>query len=101
MDEAHGPLRTGEIERAKEWGAQLVRPSVSSTTTPVSIQSKSNKTLVRTGSNVTPAVPTWWPRDLRELWSDWGPKAWPFLNADEFIKVEEFVHAPSSVDIVW
>ena len=45
--------------------------------------------------------PTWWQRDLRELWSDWGPNAWPFLNADEFIKVEEFVHAPSSVDIVW
>jgi hypothetical protein len=43
VDEAHGPLRTGEIERAREWGAQLVRPSLRSTT-PVSIQSKGNKT---------------------------------------------------------
>jgi HSP20 family molecular chaperone IbpA len=25
------------------------------------------------------------------LWSDWGPNAWPFLNADELIKVEEFI----------
>ena len=28
LEEAHGPLHTGEIERAKEWGAQLVRASV-------------------------------------------------------------------------
>ena len=25
LDDAFGPLHTGEIERAKEWGAQLVR----------------------------------------------------------------------------
>jgi hypothetical protein len=28
LDNAYGPLHTGEIERAKEWGAQLVRTSV-------------------------------------------------------------------------
>jgi hypothetical protein len=28
LDDAYGPLQTGEIERAKEWGAQLVRTSV-------------------------------------------------------------------------
>ena len=28
LDDAYGPLRAGEIERAKEWGAQLVRPSL-------------------------------------------------------------------------
>jgi hypothetical protein len=28
LEEAHGPLHAGEIERAKEWGAQLVRASV-------------------------------------------------------------------------
>jgi hypothetical protein len=28
LDEAYGPLHAGEIERAKEWGAQLVRRSV-------------------------------------------------------------------------
>jgi Flavodoxin len=28
VDDAYGPLRAGEIERAKEWGAQLVRPTV-------------------------------------------------------------------------
>jgi DivIVA domain-containing protein len=27
LNEAHGPLHAGEIERAKEWGAQLVRAS--------------------------------------------------------------------------
>ena len=91
VDEAHGPLRTGEIERAKEWGTQLVRASVSTTTTPVPTQSKGNKTPVRSGGNKAPAVPTWWPRDLRDLSSDWGPTGWPFLNAEEFIKVEEFI----------
>ena len=25
LDDAYGPLRAGEIERAKEWGAGLVR----------------------------------------------------------------------------
>ena len=34
MDEAHGPLHPGEIERAKDWRAQLVRASVSTTATP-------------------------------------------------------------------
>jgi hypothetical protein len=29
LDDAYGPLRAGEIERAKEWGAQLVRASLS------------------------------------------------------------------------
>ena len=29
VDDAYGPLRDGEIERAKQWGAQLVRTSVS------------------------------------------------------------------------
>ena len=28
LDDAYGPLRAGEIERAKEWGAQVVRTSV-------------------------------------------------------------------------
>jgi Flavodoxin len=28
VDDAYGPLRAGEIERAKEWGAQLVSASV-------------------------------------------------------------------------
>jgi Flavodoxin len=28
LDDAYGPLRAGEVERAKEWGAQLVRTSV-------------------------------------------------------------------------
>jgi hypothetical protein len=28
LDGAFGPLHTGEIERAKAWGAQLVRTSV-------------------------------------------------------------------------
>jgi Flavodoxin len=28
VDDAYGPLRAGEIERAKEWGAQLVRAAV-------------------------------------------------------------------------
>ena len=28
VDDAYGPLRAGEIERAKEWGAQLVRATV-------------------------------------------------------------------------
>jgi hypothetical protein len=28
LDDAYGPLHTGEIDRAKEWGAQLVRTSV-------------------------------------------------------------------------
>ena len=29
LDDAYGPMRAGEIERAKEWGAQLVRATVS------------------------------------------------------------------------
>ena len=28
LDDAYGPLRAGAIERAKEWGAQVVRTSV-------------------------------------------------------------------------
>jgi Flavodoxin len=28
VDDAYGPLRAGEIERAKEWGAQLLRATV-------------------------------------------------------------------------
>jgi hypothetical protein len=28
LDDAYGPLRAGEIERAKAWGAQLMRASV-------------------------------------------------------------------------
>lgn len=90
VDEAHGPLRTGEIERAKEWGTQLVPGMASSTTSAVAIHSKGDKTLVRPGGDQTPAVPTWWPRDLRDVWSDW-PDHWPFLNAEEFIKVEQFI----------
>jgi hypothetical protein len=30
VDDAYGPLRAGEINRAKEWGAQLVAASVRS-----------------------------------------------------------------------
>ena len=29
LDDAYGPLRDGEIERAKQWGAQLVEASAS------------------------------------------------------------------------
>jgi hypothetical protein len=28
VDDSHGPLRVGEIERAKHWGAQLVRADI-------------------------------------------------------------------------
>ena len=28
LDDAYGPMRSGEIERAREWGAQLVRATV-------------------------------------------------------------------------
>jgi hypothetical protein len=28
VDDAYGPLRMGEVERAKQWGAQLVSESV-------------------------------------------------------------------------
>jgi hypothetical protein len=28
LDDAYGPMRAGEIDRAKEWGAQLVRATV-------------------------------------------------------------------------
>jgi hypothetical protein len=28
LDDVYGPMRSGEIERAKEWGAQLVRATV-------------------------------------------------------------------------
>jgi hypothetical protein len=28
LDDAYGPMRAGEIERAKQWGAQLVRATV-------------------------------------------------------------------------
>jgi hypothetical protein len=40
VEEAHGPLRAGEIERAKEWGAQLVQASVSTAAKPVPSESK-------------------------------------------------------------
>jgi DivIVA domain-containing protein len=43
LDEAHGPLHAGEIERAKEWGAQLVRASVSTTATPAPTVSGSSE----------------------------------------------------------
>jgi HSP20 family protein len=43
----------------------------------------------------TSAALTRWPRDLTDLWAGWplGPTEWPFLdiNAEEFIKVEEFI----------
>jgi hypothetical protein len=29
LDDAYGPVRPAEMERAKQWGAQLVRASVS------------------------------------------------------------------------
>ena len=32
VEDAYGPLRAGEIDRAKQWGAQLVAASVSTTT---------------------------------------------------------------------
>jgi Flavodoxin len=32
LDDAYGPMRGGELERAKEWGAQLVRATVSPST---------------------------------------------------------------------
>jgi hypothetical protein len=31
VDDAYGPLRAGELERAKQWGAQLVRATTRST----------------------------------------------------------------------
>jgi hypothetical protein len=40
LDEAYGPLPAGEIERAKEWGAQLVWASVGRATKPVPNESK-------------------------------------------------------------
>ena len=69
----------------------MVQASVRTTTTPVATQSKGNKTPVRSGGNKAPAVPTSWPRDLRDQWSDLGPAGWSFLNTEEFIKVEEFI----------
>jgi hypothetical protein len=30
VDDSYGPLRTGEVERAKQWGAQLVSQTVRS-----------------------------------------------------------------------
>jgi HSP20 family protein len=86
VEEAHGPLRAGEIERAKEWGAQLVQASVSTAAKPVPSESKENK---------APALPTSWPRDLADLWAGWplGPTQWPLpdISAEEFISVEEFI----------
>jgi HSP20 family molecular chaperone IbpA len=86
VDEAHGPLREGEIERAKDWGAQLVRASFSKTTKPVTNESKERK---------TPAISTSWTRDLADPWAGWplDVTEWPFLDIStaEFIKVEEFV----------
>ena len=84
VDDAHGPLRAGEIERAKEWGAELVSASLSTTAKPVPSGSKENK---------TPAIPASWPRDLADLWASWplGPTQWLDISAEEFIKVEEFI----------
>jgi HSP20 family molecular chaperone IbpA len=86
VDDAHGPLHEGEIERAKEWGAQLVRASVNTTTKPVANESKESK---------NSAALTRRPENLTDLWAGWplGPIEWPFLdiNAEEFIKVEEFI----------
>ena len=31
VEDAYGPLRAGELERAKQWGAQLVRAATRST----------------------------------------------------------------------
>ena len=31
VEDAYGPLRAGELERAKQWGAQLIRASSRST----------------------------------------------------------------------
>src|SRR5512132_4435975 len=40
VDDAYGPMRAGEVERAKQWGAQLVQTRPSVTTQPVPSQSK-------------------------------------------------------------
>jgi len=37
LDGAFGPLHTGEIERAKEWGTQLVRTSVATRLTSADV----------------------------------------------------------------
>src|SRR5512133_53489 len=85
VEDAHGPLRAGEVERAKRWGAELVQARTSAVTQPVASESNEGK---------TPAVRTPWPRDLTDLWaaqpfgsSEW----WPFrdIETEEFIKVEE------------
>jgi HSP20 family molecular chaperone IbpA len=86
LEEAHGPFRAGEIERAKQWGAQLVQVSTSTTTKPVPGESQESKTSAALARR---------PRDLADLWAGWplGPTEWPFLdtNAEEFLKVEEFI----------
>ena len=84
VEDAYGPLRAGETDRAKQWGAQLVPASLSMTTQPS--ESKESK---------TPAVRTTWPRDLADRGAGWpfgsmvGPI--PHVDIEEFIKVEEFV----------
>jgi HSP20 family molecular chaperone IbpA len=87
VEDAHGPLRAGEVERAKQWGAELVQARTSAVTQPVSSASNEGK---------TPAVPTAWPRDLTDLLAmqPFGSTGWwPFrdIETEEFIKVEEFI----------
>jgi len=86
VEDAHGPLRTGEIERAKQWGAQLIQASLGMRTQPTPSESKEGK---------PPAVPTPRPRDPTDLWTGWpyGSRGWPLqdVEIEEFIKVEEFL----------
>lgn len=87
VEDAHGPLRAGEVERAKQWGAELVQARTSSVTQPLTSESNEGK---------APAVPTSSPRDLTDLWAmqPFGAtRWWPFrhIDTEEFIKVEEFI----------
>src|SRR4029453_10810982 len=54
VEDAHGPLRAGEVERAKQWGAEVVQ-ATSVVTQPVASESNEGK---------TPGIPASRPRDL-------------------------------------
>jgi hypothetical protein len=47
VQDAHGPLRAGEVERAKQWGAELVQARTSSATQPLASESNEGKTMAR------------------------------------------------------
>jgi Flavodoxin len=47
VEDAHGPLRAGEVERAKQWGAELVQARTSSVTQSFASESNEGKTKAR------------------------------------------------------